>query len=146
MIVEFKSKFFFIDLNIDLELKCIWTPEHLSLFPSLSISPSGGLSAGQPYSQLPGAAVRPSPPATPVGSHLPGSHLAELWPCPLVRSSRQRPWETLHPAVRSSPWGKVNTGVWAWLKWTKSCFYDPSCGKTGQQASIWVQSGAENEF
>lgn len=40
--------------------------------------PLGGLSAGQPHSQLPGAALRPPPAAPPVGGHLPGPHLAEL--------------------------------------------------------------------
>lgn len=74
-----------------------------SLLPSLSSPPPGGLSAGQPHSQLPGAAVRPPPPAPPVGGHLPGSHLAELRPGPLVWSSGQRPREALHPAVGSHP-------------------------------------------
>lgn len=92
----------------------IWTSEHLSTSSCcISLSPlsdlfppTGGLSAGQPYSQLPGAAVRPPPPAPPVGGHLPGSHLAELRPSPLVWSSRQRPWEALHPAVGSHSRGE----------------------------------------
>lgn len=73
------------------------------LSPSL---PPGGLSAGKPNCQLPGAAVRPPPAAPPVGSHLPGPHLAELWPGTLVRSSRQRPREALHPPVWSNPRGE----------------------------------------
>lgn len=77
--------------------------------PLFSPPPPGGLSAGQPNSQLSGAAVGPPPAAAPVGGHLPGSHLAELWAGPLVWSSGQCPREALHPAVRSHPWGERST-------------------------------------
>lgn len=90
--------------------------EHPSHTPFLSPKPSllsppppGGLSAGQPNSQLSGAAVGPPPAAAPVGGHLPGSHLAELWASPLVWSSGQRSREALHPAVRPHSRGERST-------------------------------------
>lgn len=86
-----------------------WTSLTFCITPSpltLLSPPPGGLSAGQPNSQLPGAAVRPPPPAPPVGRHLPGPHLAELRPGALVWCSGQRPWEALHPAVRPHPRGE----------------------------------------
>lgn len=75
---------------------------------SLLLSPPGGLSAGQPDSKLPGAAVRPPSLAPPVGGYLPGTHLAELWPGALVWGSRQRPREALHSAFRSHSRGETS--------------------------------------
>lgn len=74
----------------------------------LCSSLSGGLSAGQPHRQLPGAAVGPSPSAPSVGGHLPGAHLAELRPGAMVWRSRQRAREALHPAVGSRPRGDAS--------------------------------------
>lgn len=76
---------------------------------SLLLSPPGGLSAGQPDSKLPGAAVRPPSFAPPVGGYLPGTHLAELWPGALVWGSRQRPREALHSAFRSHSRGETSS-------------------------------------
>ena len=64
------------------------------------------MSAGQPNSQLPGAALGPPPSAPPVGGHLPGPHLAELRPGALVRGPGQRPREALHPADGPHPRGE----------------------------------------
>lgn len=76
---------------------------------SLNLSfnpPAGGLSAGEPDRQLPGAAVGPPPSAPPVGGHMSGSHLAELRTGALVRSPRQRAREAVHPAVGPHSWGE----------------------------------------
>lgn len=85
-----------------------FTSVHL-MHSSLLLSPPGGLSAGQPDSKLPGAAVRPPSLAPPVGGYLPGTHLAELWPGTLVWGSRQRPREALHSAFRSHSRGETSS-------------------------------------
>lgn len=99
----------------------------ITFLPLLSPSspPPGGLSAGQPNSQLPGAAVRPPPLAPPVGGHLPGPHLAELWPGTLVWSPGQRPREALHPAVGSHPRGERLIPVFSYIWKTTGCFFYP---------------------
>lgn len=98
----------------------------------LCSSSSGGLSAGEPHRQLPGAAVGPSPSAPPVGGHLPGPHLAELRPGAMVWRSRQRPREALHPTVGPRAWGDASHVE-------KVCLVLPGLRAKGGQGATGVQ-------